>query len=102
MPSYLGSGHVGIETVASFPAPLLQSLMNHRKRRGGDRQLRGDLGPVLQAADEGAGRKLVGNDDLIAGVQPDAFELRSGEQTVDVIRGYHHTVRTQYKSVVQV
>ena len=76
--------------------------MNHRKRRGGDRQLRGNLGPVLQSSDEGSSRKLVGDDDLITGVQPDAFELRSGEKTVDVVRGYHHPVRAQYKSVVQV
>ena len=76
--------------------------MDYRQRCGGYGQLRGDLGPLLQAPDEGSSRKLIGDDDLIAGVQPDAFELRSGEKAIDVIRGYHHPVRAQYKSVVQV
>src|ERR1700687_95249 len=79
-----------------------KSRRDYRQRCGGYSELRGDLCPLLQAADPGTGRKLVGHNDLITRVQPNAVKLCPIERPVHVVGGDYDSVRAQHKSVVHV
>ncbi len=62
-----------------------RSWRDYSERGASNRQLRSNLGPVAQSANESSSRDLVGHDNLITGVQVDAIEFCSGEKAIDVI-----------------
>src|ERR1700733_6831085 len=70
-----------------------RSWQDDRESRAGQRQLRHDLRPVAQSADERSRWELVRYNDLIARIQPEAFEFCPGEQTVDIIGCNYDAVR---------
>src|SRR6266566_7708680 len=78
-----------------------KSRHNHSQSSSCDCQLRGDLAPVAQSANEGTGREFIGHDDFVARIQAQTLELAAREKSIHIIRGNHNSVRAQYESVVQ-
>src|SRR6202008_3386445 len=77
-------------------------LVDDRKGCGGYSQLRGNLRPLLQAADPGSGWKLEWHNDLIAWVQANAVKLCPCERSIHIVSSDHYSVRAQHKSVAHV
>src|SRR5882762_4160959 len=85
------------------PIAAFRSLGSyHRDRRACQSQLRRDLSEVTQSADERAGGKFIGNNDLIAGVEAKPLKLGSREQSVHAGGGDDHTIRAQDEGVMHV
>src|SRR6266511_1597919 len=77
-------------------------LTYHRQRRSGDGQLRGDLGPVAQAAHNVPGCDLVGHDNLVAGIQAQLVEPVPGKDPIDRLAGHHRAIGPQHEGMLLV
>src|SRR5450631_784830 len=79
-----------------------QFLSEYRDGGAGQGQLRRNLRPVAQSADESSAGELVRHHDLITGVQPETIKFCPGEKPIDIIGSDDDPVRAQYEGVVQV